>query len=196
MITIDVYKVSRTDGEIIGMHSVPYYRTETWKAPLQTIIDKFDAEDCDAQVLWPKAISGVDIKRTRAQLDYDKSQTPIWRGTDLCGYGTAREDYVSYSDDVDFMGTITPPEVDEAPRPTAYDVDFSGRTRTTTDPQPEFEFPREYRIASSSVPDAYYDVKLLDLHSGICHCKGFAYRRRCSHVEKAKLLAQAEMDRR
>lgn len=50
----------------------------------------------------------------------------------------------------------------------------------------EMNQPKEYMVASNSNPNQKYSVKRHIDGSWTCECRGFTYRKACSHIDKVK----------
>jgi hypothetical protein len=52
-------------------------------------------------------------------------------------------------------------------------------------------YPKSYKVESGSEPGKFYEVTLFSTDVGQCQCKGFSYRRRCSHLSVARARDEA-----
>lgn len=69
-------------------------------------------------------------------------------------------------------------------------------TPVQTAPPPETPPYSAYAIPSNSDPSKTYDVVLYNDGSkrAECNCKGYGFRRRCSHIDDARALCDAGLD--
>jgi hypothetical protein len=193
----DVVKIYAADieGEITACDDIKHYRAgDAWKTQVAHIVERNASKGLSSQILYPMSITGVEARRSPAQIAFDNGYQPIWQGDDTCAPGTAADDYplnmerpMSTDDGIDFLELLDNQiEPQEEPKPPHRDIDLNQH------PESGKPFPREFHIASSSVKDSYYTVKMLDESSGICHCRGFSYRNRCRHLDIARNLIREE----
>jgi len=193
MKTIDIY-LSDESGQIVACEVVNFYRpTMPWKAQVDAIVNRALAKGYTAEILYPIDLTGVAMRRTKAQLDYDRSMQPIWQGSDLCGGGTAMEPPRDILDEFEaqldnFETNVTEEMIDAFGEGTLGDVREAGLGATA-------EYPKRIEVESSTKGADPYIVTILEGNIAVCQCKGYSYRQRCRHqtiaLQKAKPNATA-----